>query len=158
MSGVRDAGGVFREIKGIGARNAANVLKTASTALVRDAGNVLRQFFSALSAVVSPENVAGIVSRTGSSPVTTESSTASPQGGVAPFTYLWAAVAAPGWSIATPTAPTTRFTSPSLAASQTATGFFSCTITDATGAVAVSGRVKASATNIGSEFSGGFVP
>ena len=157
MSAVRDAGNVLRDIKGISVRDAANVLRAAPSASIRDAGNVLRSFFSALSAVASPDFVSGLVSSSTSTSITTDATTASPTGGVSPFTYAWSAVNAAGWGINNPTSASTRFASPTVAPGNFAEGSIQSVITDAAGNKATTNTVLASANNIGSSGGGGTI-
>lgn len=135
---VRDSGNVLRSISGVKMRDATNVLRTIQTIKMRDAGNVLRVVYSAMSAVASPNSVSGTVgSFSGSASVVSNSTTAVPTGGVAPYTYAWAyasgdtGIAANSASAATTTFSKTLATGVSIAA------IFDCTVTDANDAQAV---------------------
>lgn len=90
-------------------------------------------FVPALSVAISPTTA----SATGST-VTTNSVTATPTGGLGPFTYAWTLVSNSGVTspaITSPSTAATRFTgSPTDGHSGTAT--FRCTVTDSLGTVA----------------------
>lgn len=157
MSSVRNAAAALVGIKGIAVRDAANVLRSSPAAVIRDAGNVLRSFFSALAASASPTSVSGAVSSSTAASVTTDATTATPSAGTSPYTYAWAAADGNTWTINTPTAAKTSFTSPAIAPGVTISAFFRCTVTDAGGATTVTNNVEASATNLGSEGGGGTI-
>lgn len=66
-----------------------------------------------------------------------------PFGGVAPYTYAWAEVGGPsGIDIQNPTSQSTRFSEYSTSGAYSKTGYFECTVTDATMATATSGQVE----------------
>lgn len=144
---VRDQTNAIRTVTAIAVRDAANTLRSATQGVVRDAAGALRVFFSALSATASPNNVVGYASTNSSDPITTNSATATPAGGTAPFTYAWSGTA--GWTITSPASASTAFTSPPVSPGDVANGDFTCTITDASGAVATTNPVSANVVNLG---------
>jgi hypothetical protein len=82
---------------------------------------------------ITPESVSGFI--VGGGTATTNAATATPSGGLAPFTYSWTQTFGSGAGISSPSAATTTF---SLAISpndfQTAT--FQCVVTDSLGSAA----------------------
>lgn len=81
----------------------------------------------------SPTFVSG--GRAGPGSVTTGTTTATPTGGQAPYTYSWARVGAGSGTPTAPTAATTAFTR-GMGLGETADETFRCTVTDALGATA----------------------
>lgn len=158
MSSARGAGNILQTIKGISYRDAGNVLRTAVSGVVRDGGNVLRTLFNALTASASPADVSGTVSSSSAVTATTESATASPGGGTSPFSYAWSVVSGAGWTIGTPAAASTSFKSPAINPGDYAEATFKCTVTDASGAIAETNIVTATATNIGGYSGEGPIP
>lgn len=144
---ARDASGAARVGTGIAARDETNTSRLIAQGVVRDGGGALRVFFNSMSAGASPAEVTGLVSSTGNPPVTTSASTASASGGIGPFTYAWSGTG--GWTINSPAAATTSFTSPGVAPGDQANGDFSCIVTDASGATAQTNFVLATVTNLG---------
>jgi hypothetical protein len=147
---IRDAGNVSRSIAALVIRDATNTPRTIKELWLRTPDG-LKQVFGQLAVTVSPTGVSGSVNRAGAATAYTRYVTASPSGGVAPFTYAWARTdgGAHGWAISSPTAAMTNFsTVVSSATDQTAT--FACTITDATGMTATSANVSADCWNDGS--------
>lgn len=151
MSAVRNAANVLGTISAISVRDAGNVLKTVTIGKVRDAGAALKTFFSALSATASPESKNAFGNSSSAVDVTVDLFTATPSGGVAPFTYLWTETTAGvnTWAITNPTGPSTGFTCEALGQFDSDTAGFTCTITDSTGATADTNEVTAHATNLG---------
>jgi hypothetical protein len=149
MSAVRQVSGLG-QIAAISVRDAANALHAVGAGEVRDAGNMLQPFFSALSASAAPEETSGFGNDGSAISVSTGSVTVTVEGGVAPFTPLWARTDGGGttWAISDHTAASTSF-STSLAAGDSDTATFACTVTDATGATAVSNDITATAVNLG---------
>jgi hypothetical protein len=85
---------------------------------------------------LSPSSVSGTGESTGAAiTVTSATTTASVQGGIAPYTYAWAKVIGDDMTITAPTSATTAFSSeevPDLILS----GTYRCTVTDAAGITA----------------------
>ena len=145
---LRDAASSLRNVTSIRLRDAGSVLRPIRVVRMRDAANVLRVVWSGLTAVLSTEQVEGAVSSRPPAKVTTNSVTASPEGGVGPFTYAWSAINAPGWMINSPASDTTSFISPFVEAGNLAEGTFKCTITGG-GISADTPTLVAAASNFG---------
>lgn len=95
----------------------------------------------ALTASASPTSVSGSQSTPVGGPtsinITTNATTVTPVGGVAPYTYSWALIASNGaWQIGSASSATSNFTAPSVVRNGTRTGTFRCTVTDAIGQTA----------------------
>lgn len=99
-----------------------------------------------LSAVASPDYVSGAIDRSKPGTVTTNITTASPSGGRAPYTYEWTELSGE-LTISDPSSASTYF-SGIVAAGDQKTGTFTCTITDAAGATAVTNIVTATVENL----------
>lgn len=151
----RDTSGALRQIAVLKMRDAGSVLRTIKLRTRRDADNVLRVVYSALAAITDTNSVTGLGSSTSSIAVTTGSVTASPVNGIGPFTYAWTQVGGATWTINSPTAATTTFTSPAAPPYVVRNAQFICTITDASGASAPTPAVSAQVNNIGG---GGIIP
>lgn len=136
---IRDAGGTLRTINGTGSsrirmRDAGNTLRTISRIRMRDAGNVLRVVYdvtgsSSFSATASPSTVAGV----GLHAVTTNATTVTPTGGVAPYFHAWTRYdytdATPP-TITSPSSATTTFHQTNLGPSDIESATFLDTVTD----------------------------
>jgi hypothetical protein len=130
-------------------RDATNTLKTVQKGSRRDATG-LKDFYGNLTVGLSSSSVSGSINRAGTGTAPTRTVTATPNGGVAPYTYLWTRTdgGSHAWNITSPTSATTAFsTLVSTNTEQTAT--FICTVTDATGQSAASGAVFADCWNDG---------
>lgn len=101
---------------------------------------------SPLSAVASPEYVSGAIDRSKPGTVTTDITTASPSGGKAPYTYEWTELSG-ALIISDPSSASTYFYG-IVAAGDQKTGTFTCTVTDAAGAIAVTNVVTATVENL----------
>jgi hypothetical protein len=145
MLAVRTLTGL-QTIKAVKVRDSGSVLRTCQFVKVRDASNVLRTVWSALTASVSNASPTGIGDSPGAIPITTQTVTASPVGGTAPFTYAWTQTGGETATIGSPTSASTPFTFAAVDPGDSKAGAFSCLITDATGATA-SVAVNATATN-----------
>lgn len=131
-------------------RDNTNTLKTVQKGSIRQADGTLKDFYGNLSVGVSSTSVSGSINRAGSGTAATRYVTATPTGGVTPYTYSWARTdgGSHAWTISTPDAATTNFsTTVNTNTEQTAT--FVCTVTDATGATAPSPTVSADCWNDG---------
>lgn len=92
-----------------------------------------KTFVPALSLAITPDvGVSG--SRTGAGLVTTTAATATPTGGLAPYTYAWVNIGGVG-SPNTPASATTTF-SATLGSGDDTFGDFQCTVTDSLGTTA----------------------
>lgn len=137
---VRDATNTPRTITDIIVRDGTNTPRTISEIRVRDSNNVSRVVYTtggggALSLSITPEEVTGYGSGTGTAQ--TEFATATPSGGVSPYTYEWALVSYTGPGTVSADNPTDDMSSFTL------TGFtglksaiFQCTVTDDVSATA----------------------
>jgi hypothetical protein len=81
----------------------------------------------AFSASASPANVSGF--RLGSGAVTTNATTVTPTGGTGPYTYAWSLVSGDTFTVNSPTAATTTFTT-GLTTGQDKSAVYRCTVTD----------------------------
>lgn len=149
MTAVRLVSGLGT-LAGIALRDAASVLKTVTTAQIRTVAG-LKAFFSGMTASAAPTGVAGYVAGGVDATATTLPATATPSGGIAPYTYEWTQVSGPSWTIDSPTAATTTFSN-ALNPGETSNAIFACTVTDATGYEAVTNTVSAVVSNIGTGF------
>jgi hypothetical protein len=87
-------------------------------------------FVEPLTASASPSSVT--TTRIGAGPVTTVLVTATPAGGLGPFTYSWARIAGTGGAITLPTNSATTF-SRTMGEDEVALNTFRCTVTDSLG-------------------------
>lgn len=131
-------------------------LQDASVMWVRTESGLRRIFTvsGSMTATASPASVTGFAALAGSATITTNSTTVTPSGGSAPYTYAWAKNSGTGgtWSIASATSDTTKFTCSGVAGDTDYTAIFRCTITDATGGTATV-DVQADVSNLGSLYS-----
>lgn len=150
MSAVRTAAGLG-EITAIHVRDTGNVLRTIARGKVRDEASVLRNFFGAFSAIAGPETAQRFGNSSGAIDVTVSVFSAEPSGGVAPYTYAWAQTTAGinTWAITAAASQQTGFTCQGLGQFDSDEAGFTCTVTDSTGATAVTNEVTARATNLG---------
>lgn len=153
-------GGVTHTLKAISFRDAAGTLRAVAVGQVRNAANVLKLFTSSLSVDLSTDDVGGHVNSGLSVAIQSQPVTALPDGGAAPYTYLWSLISAGGgtWSINAPNSATTTFTGGNCGPGSGLTGTFHCTVTDAAGNVAVTAVVTVTVSNIGFNISGGGGP
>lgn len=134
---VRDAS-ASREITSIFAVDGASVSREISEIRVRDTNSVSRVVFStsaAFTASASPETVFGYDLGTGTA--TSNSTTVTPSGGTAPYTYLWTVADYTGGVAPEPDFPTlatTSFTQTGLSPETYTFATFVCTVTDDDGA------------------------
>jgi hypothetical protein len=126
--------GVWREI-GAGRIRINNTWRplTRARAYVSGAWREVAVFTPPLSVTVTPESVLGF--RSGPGSVTTDSTTATPLGGLGPYSYSWARVGA-GTAVATaPTSATTAFQR-TLGTGDDVTETWRVTVTDGLGGTA----------------------
>lgn len=103
-----------------------------------------------LSVVAMPADVSGARAFDGAVTVRTQPCTATPTGGLGTYSYLWTKVSgSSGWSIESPTSPTTRFSCAALGPGVDDTAVFKCTVTDGFATSADSNNVNAYAINYG---------
>lgn len=109
---------------------------------------------SPLSLSASPTEVSG--GTPGGSPATTDSTTATPADGTAPYTYAWTLVsytAATAPTVLSPTSATTQFRQTGISPNDTVTATFRCTVTDA-----LSNTATTDVLAIFFDYSGGVIP
>ncbi len=106
------------------------------------AGN--KVWYSTFTAAASPTFVSG----TSSAPtVVTSACTATPTGGIGPFTYAWAFVSGQAITAVSPTSATTVFQGSSMAIGVTRTAIFECAVTDtSSGLVVTTNTITAEVT------------
>ena len=137
---IRDETNTPRTITAIQVRDGTNTPRTISEVRVRDSNNVSRIVFSltpSMSASASPTTVFGTTLGTGTA--TTDSTTVTPSGGVAPYNYLWTRTSydgpvPPGAN--SPNSATTTFTQTSIGIGTSYSATFRCTVTDDNGSTA----------------------
>ena len=105
---------------------------------------------ASLTATASPDSVYGSVARNRPASVATNATTVSVTGGMAPYSFAWAAD--PDWIVSSPSSATTSF-SAIVSPDQEQSATFICTVTDAKG-IATTASVFASVSNY---YSGGGV-
>ena len=109
--------------------NVAGVWRTVTGTRVNVGGawKVGETFLQPLTATISDSAPQG--SAFGTPTITTAPVTVTPVGGASPYTYSWALISGVGAALS-PTLATTRFRA-TVDDSQTVTGLFRCTVTDA---------------------------
>lgn len=135
---VLDAGSVTRAITGVKVME-VETLRTILRAKVMDSdGTTLRtvaSFADPLTVSISPAGVLGIANSSASVSVLSNSATATPAGGLAPFTYAWTIISDtnPSGTVSanSATAATSTFTMTNVPAFTTYTAVLRCTVTDA---------------------------
>lgn len=133
---VTDTDLTDRAISAIEVTDVGSVNRVISEIRVIDSNGVDRVVFSTaipFSVSISPSLVSGYSS--GSGTVTTDAATATPVGGVAPYTYAWSidVFDGPGPPTAnSPTSATTTFTQTGLAPGGSALANWICDVTDST--------------------------
>jgi len=131
---IRDATNTARTITAVQVRDATNTPRTISEIWARDSNNVSRLVFSIASpmtASASPETVFGFSG--GSGLATTDSTTVTPSGGTAPYSYAWTLLTfdnATPPSADLPTAATTTFTQTGIGPSENYSATWQCEVTD----------------------------
>lgn len=140
---IVDAGSVTRTIASAKVMDGAT-LRTIQRVKVMDSdGTTLRtvaEFAPPLSLSISPLGVFGVANSGGSVSVTTLGATATPAGGVGPFTYAWTTTSDtnPSGTVSanSATSATSTFTMTNVPAYTTYTAVLRCTVTDAIGQTA----------------------
>ncbi len=132
---IRDDTNTPRTVTALVIRDGTNTPRTITELWVRDSSNTPRLVYSTsspLSAIASDYNVAGNDAGTGTA--TTNATTITPSGGVAPYTYAWTTLSYDGGvppNINAPTSATTTFTQTSIGPGVFIFASFRCTVTDA---------------------------
>lgn len=141
----------MRTIKQLSMLDAGSVLHPLKQLSLKDAGGTLRPIFAGITAVASPDMASGSISQPFPDNVTTTSTTATPTGGIAPYTYSWTIVdvTTGDWAIDSPATASTTFSSFFVAPGSNALATFQCTVTDAIGSTAGTNIVTATAQNSG---------
>jgi hypothetical protein len=142
---IKDAAGVLQTITGGKIRDGAT-LRQLQTIKLWD-GTTMRtvaQFVPPLSVTASPIGADAIGT---TSTLTTNSVTAVPGGGLAPYTYVWTRTS--GTATAnTPAIASTTFTETGMAAEEDRSNTFTCTVSDSSGQTASVTNVLASFSRI----------
>jgi hypothetical protein len=131
---IRDATATARNITAAQVRDATNTPRTISEIWVRDSNNVSRLVFSIvppMTASASPETVFGGTLGTGVA--TTDSTTVTPSGGTAPYSYVWTLLTydnATPPAANSPAAATSTFTQTGIGIGQSYSSTWKCTVTD----------------------------
>jgi hypothetical protein len=150
--GIRalDAGSVTRNLSGIRAIDVGGIVRTIRAVKELDTdGTTLRTvatFAPAMTVSITPTSVSG---EAFSGPITTDAATASPAGGLGPYSYAWTVVsytAATPPTIASSGTATTSFTQSGVFAGQARTAVLRVTATDSLGTTATA-DVTATFTN-----------
>lgn len=149
---ILDATGALRTIKRLSIKDQTGAVRVLKKLNIKDAGGVLRPVFSGVTVGVSPSFITG--GDTSGSPIditTTGSTTATPTGGVPPYTYAWAITDAstPNWYVNAPGSATTAATCQFVVPGGFETANIHCTVTDSIGTIAASGDVACSVSNFG---------
>ncbi|MES2782580.1 MAG: hypothetical protein V4657_07280 [Pseudomonadota bacterium] len=131
---IRDAANTPRTITAIQVRDATNTPRTISEMWARDSNNVPRLVFSLvppMTASATPNTVFGFTSGTGTA--TSDSTTVTPVGGLAPYTYAWTLLTF-GSAITptadSPTSATTTFTQTGIGIGDSTFAEWQCQVTD----------------------------
>jgi len=133
---VRDVTNVARTITAIQVRDGTNTPRDISQVWVRDSSNTPRMVFSLappMSVVAAPGTISGTTAGTGTA--VTNSTTATPTGGTAPYTYAWQIISFDGPVTPTansPTAATSAFTQTGIGIGESFSATIVCQVTDST--------------------------
>lgn len=151
MFRVRDATGAYRTITRLRVRD-GSITRLIRTVKVMDANGVTLRTVASLapplSLSINPSTVSGSVNTALPTPVTTSATTATPSGGIGPYSYAWA-VEQPDYGVVTigaPTNATTTFTHTRTNLGDLVFALATCTVTDGLGQTA-SANVTARFTN-----------
>lgn len=148
---LKDAAGTVRTIKRLSIKDNGGTVRILQQLSLKDAGGTLRAIFASMTAAASPSNVDFTAGTPIPVNVTTNSTTATPTGGIGPYTYSWAITEILGgtWQIDSPTAATTTFTCLHVSPGEFNSATAECTVTDSVGSTAVTNPVDATAGNTG---------
>lgn len=119
--------------------------------MVNDVLETVAVFADLLTVSVEPTQVLGFGISPSSTTVFTGSTTATPTGGLGPYTYAWTLVSSSGGVTPVATQPnfaTTAFAKPSVPAFSVFSAVFRCTVTDSFGSTATA-DVSATFENLG---------
>jgi hypothetical protein len=132
---MRDSAGTLRTISQLRMRDSAGTLRTITRVRMRDPNNVLRTVYdpsgaSSFSASASDSFTVGF----GVSTATTNSTTITPSGGTAPYSYAWTLTETSHETTdptaTLPAAATTAFQQTNMDPGMIYTAQFRCTVTD----------------------------
>jgi len=130
------------------ARDAGNVSRVIKEGWIRTTDG-LKQLFGEFIVSLSRSSLTAHTNSAMTVPVTSLPVTCNVTGGSAPYSYAWSKTSgAAGWSIDSPSAASTTFTSPALGPGDEEVATFICTVTDAAGHVLASSAVTITARNI----------
>lgn len=141
----KDVGAVTRTFTRVRMRDASNILKIIQRIRGRDSGGTLRTLFEYFTASLDTSVANGFDSGAAiSGTVVTDTVTATPTGGTAPYTYSWVYVSGdPEVTAAAPTSAGTTFTANPVYDGSPFTTVFRCDVTDNAGNVVSAGEVTA---------------
>lgn len=140
---IVDSGSVTRTVTAMKAMDGGTLRNILRVKVMDADGTTLRtvaSFADPLSVSISPAGVFGIANSAASVSVLSNSATATPAGGLAPFTYAWSVISDtnPSGTVSanSATAATSTFTMTNVPAYTTYTAVLRCTVTDAIGQTA----------------------
>lgn len=135
---IRDGTNTPRTVTELIIQDATDTARTITELWMRDASNTPRLIYSttaALSVAVNNNPVSGVTSGTGTA--VSNSTTATPTGGTAPYTYAWTLIShnhpTTPPTIGSPAAAATTFTQSGIGSGASYAATFRCTVTDANG-------------------------
>jgi hypothetical protein len=139
--------GVTKDVTGISIHK-GGVLKTVTEGWIR-AGGTLLQFFSTISISLDKIDLLGRSNSAGTTTVTSDAVTATPNGAIGTVTHLWTRTApdAHSWTINNPTGATTTF-STLAGPNEDWLATFEDTITDSAGQTVTSTTVSVDCANV----------
>ncbi len=141
----RDVGGTARLAARIRGRDEEGELRVFRRVRIRGADNILRTVYRTLLAVVSPSTISQTAST--STITTAGAATVTVTGGTAPITYQWEQYLS-GDDILplAPSAASTTFRRTGCISGDTYTSHYICTVTDASGDIAVTDQIVVEVT------------
>lgn len=139
---IRDGANTPQNVTGLIIRDGANVSRTITELWIRDTTNTPRLVYIAggggvFTAAAVPTDPFGADNGTGTA--VTETTTVTPTGGVAPYTYAWTLLSYTSGIVpvcSSPTTATTPFYQTGMAPGDFFIGVFRCTVTDFVSATA----------------------
>lgn len=133
---VRDAGGSLRTINNMTVLDGGTSRRVVRMKVMDADGVTLRTvatFADQLSLTISPDDIDAFGT---TATIVTETATATPSGGFAPFTYAWAKVSGDDITADSSSVASTKFRATNLGQNETRTATFECTATDSAGSTA----------------------